>query len=136
MEVTDDGINLTDVVVDDLGDLELVLSSPEGKASVKVFAIPGFTSILPPLIAIVLAFLTKQVLLSLFCGVWLGAIFTLGGYNPFFGFLRTADYYLLEAITDKDHMSIVLFTMTLGGMVGVVSRMGGTRGIVNALAQY
>ncbi|UCH11712.1 MAG: Na+/H+ antiporter NhaC family protein [Fidelibacterota bacterium] len=85
--------------------------------------------------AIALALITKQVLLSLFCGIWLGAVFTLGAYNPFAGFLRTVDTYLIRAITDPDHMSIVLFTMTLGGMVGIVSRSGGTHGIVQALAR-
>jgi Na+/H+ antiporter NhaC len=85
--------------------------------------------------AIALALITKQVLLSLFCGIWLGAVFTLGVYNPFTGFLRTVDTYLIRAITDPDHMSIVLFTMTLGGMVGIVSRSGGTHGIVQAMAR-
>ncbi|MCK4577256.1 MAG: Na+/H+ antiporter NhaC family protein, partial [Candidatus Marinimicrobia bacterium] len=55
---------------------------------------------------------------------------------PFFGFLRTIDSYLIRAVTDPDHMKIVLFTMTLGGMVGIISRSGGTHGIVVALAKY
>lgn len=125
-----------DVVVVGLGKqrLDVVTSAGEGSAELRV--LPGWVSILPPLMAIVLALITKQVVLSLFCGVWLGAAMTLGGYNPFFGFLRTADSYLVRALTDPDHMRIVLFTMTLGGMVGIISRSGGTQGIVQALAKY
>ncbi|EOD01504.1 hypothetical protein [Caldisalinibacter kiritimatiensis] len=48
----------------------------------------GWVSLLPPVLAIVLAFLTKQVLLSLFLGIFIGAMMLNGG-NPFYGFLRT-----------------------------------------------
>ncbi|MEE9163068.1 MAG: Na+/H+ antiporter NhaC family protein [Candidatus Neomarinimicrobiota bacterium] len=136
VERLDDAGRIRGIVISDLGDrqLEVVAAGALGVAEVRV--LPGWVSILPPLMAIALALITKQVVLSLFCGVWLGAVFTLGGYNPFFGFLRTADQYLVKAITDPNHMSIVLFTMTLGGMVGIVSRSGGTQGIVRSLARY
>jgi len=124
-----------EVVVPVLGARQLEVVTPAGIGKTKIYALPGVVSILPPLMAIALALITKQVLLSLFCGIWLGAVFTLGGYNPFTAFLRTVDTYLIRAITDPDHMRIVLFTMTLGGMVGIVSRSGGTHGIVQALAR-
>ncbi len=133
----DDGmISIKNVVLSGLGSREIQITTAAGAANATVYGLPGFTSILPPLVAIALALITKQVVLSLFCGVWLGAMMTMGFYNPFFGFLRTVDIYLLQALTDRDHMSIVLFTMTLGGMVGIVSRSGGTQGIVVALAKY
>jgi Na+/H+ antiporter NhaC len=127
---------LDNVTSPTLGSLEVRIATEENSGVIRIFALPGLVSILPPLMAIALALITKQVLLSLFCGIWLGAIFTLGGYNPFFGFLRTIDVYLIRAITDRDHMSIVLFTMTLGGMVGIISCSGGTHGIVQSLARF
>jgi len=130
-------IHIRDVLVTALGRGQLGVTFDGGTAQSSVFVLPGFTSVLPPIIAIVLALITKQVVLSLFSGIWLGAILTLGGgVNVFIGFLRTADTYLIRALTNTDHMSIVLFTMTLGGMVGIVSRSGGTQGIVTALARY
>ena len=128
-------VRIPDVEIFTLGTCQLEVVTPTGAGIARVYALPGIVSILPPLMAIALALITKQVLLSLFCGVWLGAVFTLGGYNPFYAFLRTVDTYLIRAITDPDHMSIVLFTMTLGGMVGILSRSGGTHGIVQALAR-
>lgn len=125
-----------DVVVPVLGAQQLRVVTSAGIGETSIYAIPGVVSILPPLMAIALALITKQVLLSLFCGIWLGAVFTLGGYNPFTAFLRTIDSYLIRALTDPDHMRIVLFTMTLGGMVGIISRSGGTHGIVQALARH
>ena len=125
-----------DIASPALGSLEVRIVAGENSGAVNIFSLPGIVSILPPVMAIALALITRQVLLSLFCGIWLGAVLTLGGYNPFIGFLRTIDTYLIHAITDTDHMSIVLFTMTLGGMVGIVSRSGGTHGIVQALARF
>ena len=83
-------------------------------------SIPGFLSILPPLLAIVLALLLRQVIVSLFAGVWLGAVFVFG-YDPFGGFLRVLDHYIIGALADPDHISIIAFSMLFGGMVGVLS---------------
>ncbi|MBM3324721.1 MAG: Na+/H+ antiporter NhaC family protein, partial [Calditrichaeota bacterium] len=93
----------------------------------------GFLSILPPLVAIALALLLRQVIIALLAGIWLGATFLNFG-NPALGLLRTLDTYLVRALSDSDHVAIVLFTLILGGMVGIISRSGGMRGLVAALA--
>ncbi len=104
-------------------------------AEAKLRAIPGILSLLPPVIAIALALLARQVLISLFAGVWLGAIFVYG-YQPIIGFMRTVDTYLINSLADPDNAKIILFSMTLGGMVGVISRSGGMQGIVQALSRF
>ncbi|MEN8374088.1 MAG: Na+/H+ antiporter NhaC family protein [Gemmatimonadota bacterium] len=96
---------------------------------------PGWLSILPPLAAIAAALVFREVVISLFAGVWLGALF-LADWNPFAATLRTVDQFLLGALFDADHVAIVIFTLLLGGMVGVMSRSGGTLGIVEALRPY
>ncbi len=89
-------------------------------------------SIVPPVVAITLALLIKDVLTSLFLGVWLGAAIVANG-NPAAGFLDTIDTYMRNALLTSDHISIILFSLLLGGMVGVMSRSGGTLGVVRAL---
>ncbi|MGH7477052.1 MAG: Na+/H+ antiporter NhaC family protein [Longimicrobiales bacterium] len=97
---------------------------------------PGWLSLLPPLLAIGLALAFKEVLISLFAGVWLGALI-MTGYDPLAATLRSVDTYLFGALAeDADHAAIIFFTLLLGGMVGVMSRSGGTRGIVEALRPY
>lgn len=96
--------------------------------------IPGILSILPPLLAIVLALLLRQVVVSLVAGIWLGATFVFG-YDPFAGFLHVLDHYIVGALADKQHMSIIAFSMLFGGMVGVMSKSGGTMGIAHALTR-
>lgn len=88
-------------------------------------------SLLPPALAIFLALWARQVVASLFLGVWLGATMLAG--DPGRGFLRLVDTNLREALADPDHVSILLFSMLLGGMVAVMSRSGGTAGVVKSL---
>lgn len=94
----------------------------------------SFLSLLPPLIAIVLALLLRQVVVSLFAGVFLGAMIS-AGFDPFAGLLRTVDHYLVDALASRDHASIMIFTLLLGGMTGIISRAGGAGGVVNLLGR-
>ena len=108
----------------------LLFSMPSGE-NVK----GSWWSLLPPIIAITLALAYRDVVLSLFFGVWLGATMLADG-NAAAGFLRVIDTYARDALTDSDKMSIILFSILLGGMVGVMSRSGGTHGVVKALEPY
>ncbi len=94
----------------------------------------GWLSILPPLLAIGLALLARPVVLALLLGVWLGATILEGG-NPVSAFLRVGDRYLIDALADRSHAAIVLFSTTLGGMVGILSRSGATEGVVRLLTR-
>ena len=97
--------------------------------------LPGWLAILPPLVAVALALIFREVVISLFAGVWVGAFFA-AGLNPFSGLLRVVDTYALNALADSDHASIVVFSLLIGGMVAVMGRSGGTHGIVERLAPY
>ncbi len=93
---------------------------------------PSWTSLLPPLVAIALALVFKEVVVSLFFGVWLGALLYTG-FDPIAATMRTIDSLVTPALVDADHAAILIFSFLLAGMVGVISRSGGTRGIVEAV---
>ena len=92
------------------------------------FAIPGGLTLLPPVLTLVMAMLTRSVIPSLAAGIALGALF-LHGYNPMTAMLRTVDTYMVDALADLGHASIVLFTFFLGGLVTCVTRSGGAAGL-------
>jgi len=94
----------------------------------------GILSLLPPLLAIILAFVTRQVILSLFLGVFSGALM-LNGWNPIIAFLRTLDTYMVNSLADGWYAAIIIFTLSIGGMIGIVNKMGGTQAIADALAK-
>jgi Na+/H+ antiporter NhaC len=91
----------------------------------------SWLSIVPPILAITLALLFRQVIPALLAGVWAGAIIIEG--NLFTAVLRVGDTYLVNSLAEKDHAVIVMFSMILGGMIGVLSKNGGTGALVNAV---
>jgi len=91
-------------------------------------------SLLPPLVAIGLALATREVVLSLFAGIWVGALF-LVGFNPIASTTQSLDL-LIVALVDADHIAIIVFSLLLGGMVGVMSRGGGNQGVVEAMSTF
>jgi len=91
---------------------------------------PHWTSLLPPLVAIVLALISRQIIFSLFMGVFTGSLIV-SGWNPLTAFLDLIGHYIVPALADTDHAGIIIFSMMLGGLVGVISKSGGAMGIVS-----
>lgn len=104
-----------------------------GQATTR--AIPGWWSIIPPVLAIAMALAFKRVIPALFLGVWIGAWIFVGGWvtGLFWGVLEAFQVYVLNAITDAGRASIILFSLMIGGMVGIISKNGGTQGIVQKI---
>lgn len=94
----------------------------------------GVLSLVTPFIAIVLSFITKQVVLSLTAAIFVGATIVNGG-NPGLGFLRMCDTYLVGTVADSWNASLMLFILAVGGMIAVMSRMGGMQALALALAK-
>lgn len=107
------------------------------KKGVTVKEIPLCVSILPPLIAILLALVFREVHIALFAGIWLG-VFAVSGFqfsNLFSSLFTIADTYFLQAIAPPDgdtgHVSIIVFSLLIGGMVAIISNNGGMQSIVH-----
>ncbi|MBT3227855.1 MAG: Na+/H+ antiporter NhaC family protein [Candidatus Marinimicrobia bacterium] len=143
------------VVIKGLSTEFFSITSPVGSAEVKikgntvleyplnqgglertdVTSIPGWLSLLPPLLAIVLALLTKEMLISLFAGIWVGVTIMMS-FNPINGFLKSLDGYIVNNLADPGHATILLFTFGFGGLIGIVQRNGGLAGIVAIAARF
>jgi Na+/H+ antiporter NhaC len=95
-------------------------------------AVGTIWSLAPAAVAIVLALVTRQVLLSLIGGVWLGAALLQGGF--FAAFPGTMDTLIVVA-ADKDKLKVITFTLFMGGLVGVIAGSGGTKGIVDVVSR-
>ncbi len=92
---------------------------------------PSWYSILPPIIAIVLAIWTKQVILSLFAGIWMG--FTLlNGFNPLLGVTEGVNG-LIHVFSDAGDTRVVIFTLLIGSLIATIEHSGGVRGFVHFL---
>lgn len=95
-------------------------------------------SILPPLVAIGIALIFRQVLFALFLGIWCGAFLAgdLSFGGVFTSFFTALDGYIVPATADESHMSIIIFTILIGGMVGIITDNGGTRGVIDRITRF
>ncbi len=98
----------------------------------------SWIAILPPLLTITVALLTKRVVPAIFVGIWMGAwaINGFGLVGLWTGLLDSFQVYVANALSNPDHTAIVLFSMMVGGMVGIISRNGGMQGIVNHIVKW
>jgi tetracycline resistance efflux pump len=89
---------------------------------------PTWVSVLPPLLAIVLAIVTRQVFMSLAAGIWLGWTILMG-WNPVAG-LGGAIEGGVAVLGDAGNARVILFTLVIGALIATVEASGGVRGFV------
>lgn len=80
----------------------------------------GFWSVLPPAVAIILAFATREVVSSLFIGIALGGVIS--------GKINIVQHYLIPSIGSESYALILLvYLWALGGLIGLWTRTGGAK---------
>jgi Na+/H+ antiporter NhaC len=92
---------------------------------------PQWYSLLPPLVAIVLAIWSKQVVLSLATGIWMGHTL-LSGFNPVAGLGKGLDG-IVNVFTDPGDARVLMFTLLVGSLIATIEHSGGVRGFVHYL---
>jgi tetracycline resistance efflux pump len=92
---------------------------------------PTWVSLLPPILAIVLAIWTRQVYLSLAGGLWF-AWTILSGWNPFAG-MAAAIQGTVDVLGSEGDARAIMFTIAIGALIATVEASGGVRGFVLVL---
>ncbi|MDD2634492.1 MAG: Na+/H+ antiporter NhaC family protein [Bacteroidales bacterium] len=111
-------------------------------ANKEINPIPLWLSILPPLIAILVALLFKEVFSALFLGLFSGTliIYLHSGVSVFSAFFKSifsiVDKYVIEALSEPTHISIIVFSMLIGGTVHIITKNGGMQGVISVLSKY
>ncbi|MDB2602936.1 C4-dicarboxylate ABC transporter [Gammaproteobacteria bacterium] len=94
---------------------------------------PVWTSVIPPLLAIGLAIVTRQVILSLSIGLWMGA-WLLGSGNPLVAIPQAIDA-VINVFTDPGDTRVLVFTLVIGGLIATIEKLGGVRGFIHLLQE-
>lgn len=89
----------------------------------------GILTLIPPLVAIILCFATKRVLVALFLGILSGGII-LGGGNPFVGIEYSLDT-IVGSITDDWNARLLLFNLFMGAGVAFIWKLGGSKALTD-----
>lgn len=92
---------------------------------------PNALSVLPPLLAILLAIMTRQVIISLTLGIWLGFCL-LESTNPVAG-LGLAIDGIINVFSDAGDTRVLVFTLIIGGLIATIEKVGGVRGFIRLL---
>ncbi|MCG8619420.1 MAG: Na+/H+ antiporter NhaC family protein [Desulfobacterales bacterium] len=99
----------------------------------------GMFTLLPPLVAITLAFITRNVVISLFTGIFSGTfMLSLTGsdvFNALTGGFTMLTGTIIASMADDWNAGIILQCLAIGGLIALVSKMGGTKAIAAALAK-
>ncbi len=91
----------------------------------------GWLSILPPLLAILLAIKTKHVYVSLILGIWLGWTI-IESWNPLTGLIQTVNV-LVGTFADPDNTRVILFSALIGAVITFTQYSGGMKGFVQGI---
>lgn len=110
-------------------------SMPPPRTTPPKMASFGALSLLPPLATLVASIALRQTMLAMLFGIWTGAMLLNGG-NPVIALLRSFDFYTVRALADIDHAGVVLFTMVLGGTIGLVQKGGGALGLAELVKGF
>lgn len=101
----------------------VALAAEEDAALPSMYA--TFWALVPPIVAIVLALITKEVYSSLFIGILVGGLF----YSNF-SFEGTVMHIFndgfVAVLSDSYNVGILVFLVILGAMVSLMNRAGGS----------
>jgi len=94
----------------------------------------GFLSILPPILAIFLAIITRQVYISLLLGIWLGWLI-LSDFNFIEGSLATVEG-LVSVFADPGNTRTILFCALVGALIVLMQKSGGVLGFIQRVTLF
>jgi len=113
--------------------------NPEVREEFVIRKLPSFLSLLPPLIAIILAILFKEVVSALFIGIFFGILFLTGIHDPI-NWVRSPmifiDHYVLNVVSNQGKSSVIIFSLIIGGMVSLLMKNGSMHHLVFRLMSF
>ncbi|GGJ87275.1 sodium:proton antiporter [Lentibacillus kapialis] len=93
----------------------------------------GVLSLLPPVIAIVLALVSRNVIPALFAGVWLGATM-MYGWNPFMGLYASFSDFIIPSVGDPWNATVLIYCGLFGVLIAFLQKTGGAQAIAQAIS--
>jgi tetracycline resistance efflux pump len=94
----------------------------------------GWLSLVPPVLAIGLAIATRQVIISLTAGIWVGWVIHAGG-DPLAG-TASAIQTLVTVFADAGNTRVIIFTMLMGSLLLMLQRGGGVDGFLAWVSRW
>ena len=126
---------VSDVTVQSIGAVAITATVDGDSTTTSLRVLPGWISLMPAFLAIVVALLLRNVVPALLLGLWFGAT-ALQSFSPLGalqGLMDTFAVFIVAALANPDHAAIIAFSMMIGGMVGIITRNGGMGSVVRLI---
>lgn len=95
----------------------------------------GVLSLLPPLVAVILAIKSKNVIFSLFCGGFMGALI-LCMWNPFAAVKSMIGDYFFIQLTDSYNAGVIVLVIFIGGFIKLMEKSGGAQAFAKGVHKF
>lgn len=95
----------------------------------------GVLSLLPPIVAVVMAIKSRNVILSLFCGGFVGTLIFAGG-NPFLATKSLIGDYFFVQLTDSYNAGVIVLVIFIGGFIRLMEKSGGAQAFSRSVYKY
>src|SRR5699024_6539774 len=93
----------------------------------------GILSLLPPILAIVLALLTRNVIPALFAGVWIGATM-MYGWNPLMGLYARCSDIIIPSLAEEGNVTVLAYCGFFGVLIAILQKTGGAQATAHSNA--
>ena len=95
----------------------------------------GLLSLIPPILTIILAIKTKNVIISLFTGLFSGVLI-LNNYNPFTSIQSVIGDYFFVQLTDSYNAGVIVLLSFIGGFVALMEYSGGAKAFAISVSKF
>lgn len=95
----------------------------------------GILSLLPPLVAVIMAIKSKNVILSLFCGGFIGALIVCAG-NPFLAVKSLIGDYFFIQLQDSYNAGVIVLIVFIGGFIKMMEKSGGAQAFSKCVYKF
>ncbi len=95
----------------------------------------GFLSVLPVIVAVVLAVVLKNVVIALFVSVLTG-VFIFVGYSPITAITTMIQDYFFVQLTDSYNAGVIVLLAFIGGFIALMEKSGGATAFAKKVAKY
>lgn len=95
----------------------------------------GWVSLVPPVVAVILAVITKNVIISLFSGVYVGVLILVGG-RPLEATMETIGNFLFPQVADSYNAAVLVLLFFIGGFVALMEKSGGGAALASSAIKY
>ncbi|MDV2684401.1 Na+/H+ antiporter NhaC family protein [Alkalihalophilus lindianensis] len=95
----------------------------------------GILSLLPAIIAILIAIISKNVIISLFTGLFVGVLILANG-RPIQATMETIGDYLFPQLTDSYNAAVLVLLVFIGGFVALMEKSGGAAAFAKSTIRF